>query len=384
MTTPTPVYYNNAPIDESDYPELATKFKISYEIVFRCVEALRNTGEIPVMAFSGANRERVRALSDALVTTSPKEDAPPAAGQQEPSNEDTGFVVIIDEENEKEPEQPSNNPHRGSEFVHEEEPAEDEDHDAIVDHAATALMQSFTDPEGCFLIDLDGCCSINPKNPPTIEDSYTAVSHIMKLKELGTVVEDKSSWMLGSAIDALEDLHGESFSISQICEDSELNYNTTYQAVNVFKAFRKKDERGNMPKRFKVPFSNHQEAFFAKISEDKKVDKAFKHLILQKSETYTLGSKAVRALCSIAKTMEPDDTVIRNIRSAEQAKDLIAAYKASKSTFIVFSEEGWCMFNDAVDADHEGKVVLNLKELTATAGGVVSPIKKTSAPKLES
>ena len=383
MTTPTEVYYNDAPIDETDYPELATKFKIAYELVFRCVEALRETGEVPIMAFSGTTRERVRALSEVLVTTSPDELEEPAEVvcdtkdeekevPERPTAEDVAFVKMVYEKN-KEVINPSD----------DEEPSAGEENDELVDHAATALMQSFSDPKGSFLIDLDGCCSINPANPPTIQESYIAISHILKLKQLGEMVDDKSSWMRGSAIDALEDLHGENFSISQICEDSELNYNTTYQAVHVFKAFRKKDERGNMPKRFKVPFSNHQEAFFSKISDDKKVDRAFKRLILQKSESHKLGSKSVRALCSIAKTMAPDDTVIRNIRSEQQAKDLIAAYRAAKAQFVILSEEGWCTFSDAVDAKHEGKVVLNLKELTATAGNIVSPIKRTSAPKYE-
>jgi hypothetical protein len=349
-------YYNEAPVDQSDYPSLAEKFKISYEIVNRCVESLQETGEVPVMAFSGTIRERVRALSEALSTN------PPEVTQDEPE-------VFYDAKDEE------------AENIEVLKPVDQESddfeleinlRDEIVDHAATALMQSFTDPEGCFVINIDGCCSINPNNPPTIETGYQAVNHILKLKELGDVVEDKSSWMLGSAIAALEDLFGEDFNVSQICAENELNYNTTYQSVNVFKAF---------PKRFKLSFSHHQEAYFAKMNKDPEANKESRDLVLGKAETYKLGAKQVRALCSIVKSMDGDDQVIKNIRSTQQANDLIAAYKAAKAQFVVFDEGVWITFTDAVDAVHEGKIVLNLKNNTATANNIVTEIKKSRPEK---
>jgi hypothetical protein len=341
----TTVYYHGYPVDETDISAIAAKFKLSYDLVEQAVETLQEGKEINLHAVSGTTRERLRALRDHLTTTVPQ-DTP-------------------------EPENPTPMTPEPTDQIH---PANEDERDEIVSHAAHSLMNAFSDPEGCFIVEPDGCCSINKANPPTLVQSYQAMAHIIKLKELGTAIDDKASWMRGSAICALEELHGEAFNVSQLCEESQQAYNTVYQAVNVFKAFRKK--------RYKVPFANHQEAFFAKISDDKEVDDRITHLILHKSEVHKLGSKAVRALCSIAKTMEPDDTVIRNIRSPQQAKDLIQAYKAAKSHFIVFTEEGVVVeFNDAVDAEHEGKIVINQKEKTATVNGTVLPIKTIPAPR---
>lgn len=341
------VYHHGAPVDETDYSPIAQKFKLSYDLVEQAVETLQEGKEINLHAVSGTTRERLRALRDHLTTTVPQD-----------------------------PPEPENPPIMTPPPIEPIHPATEDERDEIVSHAAHSLMNAFSDPEGCFIVEPDGCCSINKANPPTLVQSYQAMAHIIKLKELGTAIDDKASWMRGSAICALEELHGENFNVSQLCEESEQKYNTVYQAVNVFKAFRNK--------RYKVPFSNHQEAFFAKISDDKEVDHRLTHLILHKSEVHKLGPKAVRALCSIAKTMEPDDTVIRNIRSPQQAKDLIQAYKAAKSHFIVFTEEGCVVeFNDAVDAEHEGKIVINQKEKTATVNGTVLPIKTISPPRPE-
>ena len=340
------IFYKDSIVDEQQYSEIAQKFKLTYDLVEQAVETLQEGKEINLHAVSGTTRERLRALRDHLTTTAPEETP--------------------------EPENPPIMTPPPTEPIH---PATEDERDEIVSHAAHSLMNAFSDPEGCFIVEPDGCCSINKANPPTLVQSYQAMAHIIKLKELGTAIDDKASWMRGSAICALEELHGENFNVSQLCEESEQKYNTVYQAVNVFKAFRKK--------RYKVPFSNHQEAFFAKISDDKEVDDRITHLILHKSEVHKLGPKAVRALCSIAKTMEPDDTVIRNIRSPQQAKDLIQAYKAAKSHFIVYSEEGWVEFNDAVDAEHEGKIVINQKEKTATVNGTVMAIKTISPPRRE-
>jgi hypothetical protein len=304
-------------------------------------------------------------LSEALVTIQPEAAATPPAAPAEDIVHDSTTDPEADLSPAKEA-----NPHRGSEFS--EELLTPEARDEIVDHAAASLMQAFSDPAGCFLITEDGVCAINPANPPSLIQSYKAVSHILKLDQLGDVIKDKTSWMRGSAIAELEDLHGENFNVSQICKESELNYNTTYQAVTVFKAFKKK--------RYKLSFSHHQEAKMATISKDDDVNHRIMHLILQKSESHGLGAKQLRSLCSIAKTMEPDDTVIRNIRSKQQAEDLIDAYRANKSEFLVFEDGVWYQFNDNIDAEHEGRVVLNKKAGTATANGVVMDIKKCRPP----
>lgn len=323
------------------------------------------------MAFSGTTKERVKALSSALSITPPEISSGALFVVYNTENnepETTETTNIVNEETST----PKENNETDSQI--DEIDVTVEQYDEIVDHAATALMQSFTDPAGCFIINVDGCCEINPSNPPSIETAYQAVDHILKLKQLGDVVEDKSSWMLGSAIASLEELFGEGFNVSQICEQNELNYNTTYQSVNVFKAF---------PKRFKLSFSHHQEAYFAKMNEDPKANKESRDLILGKAETYKLGAKQVRSLCSIVKSMDGDDQVIKNIRSSQQAADLIAAYKSAKAQFVIFDAGVWITFSDPVDALHEGKIVLNLKNHTATANGIVTEIKKSRPEKSE-
>ena len=382
MTTPHTVYFNEAPVDQSDYPALAEKFKIPYEVVFRCVEALEKTGEVPIMAFSGPTRERVRALAMALGTESPEvtQDAPqePAEALAEPP------VEIVydakDEPTEWEREsihsQHVNSPQtKDSSDVHETnfvdtadefDPEQTSERDEIVDHAAHGLMEAFSDSEGCFIISDDGCCRINPDKPPTIQHSLVVVANVLKLKDLGTVVDDKSSWMLGSIISSLEDFHGENFSVSQVCDSTTKAYNTVVTAVGVFNAFKLK--------RYKLSFSSHKEAHYAKIPD------AHKKLILHKAETYKVGPKSIRALCSIAKTME-DDTTIRNIRSQKQALDLIAAYKEAKVTYIVYEEGEWTRVNGLAGAPPEGKIVLNTKEWTAQVGNQILPIAKRSTLK---
>ena len=358
--TPHTVYYNEAPVDQSDYPALAEKFKIPYEVVMRCVEALEKTGEIPVMAFSGKTRERVKALASVLATEPPEaaQDAP-----QEPAE------VLYDEADDT--------PHvydherestfaEVSELPDEFDPEEATERDEIVDHAAHGLMEAFSDSEGCFIISDDGCCRINPDKPPTLQHSLVVVANVLKLKDLGTVVDDKSSWMLGSIISSLEDFHGENFSVSQVCDSTTKAYNTVVTAVGVFNAFKSK--------RYKLSFSSHKEAHYAKIPD------AHKKLILHKAETYKVGPKSIRALCSIAKTME-DDTTIRNIRSQKQALDLIAAYKEAKVVYIVYEEGEWTRVSGLAGAPPEGKIVLNTKEWTAQVGNQILPISKQVALK---
>jgi len=375
-------YYQEAPVDQSDYPTLAEKFKIPYEVVFRCVEALQQTGEVPIMAFSGPTRERVRSLAMALGTE------PPEATQDAPQEQVGALaeppVEIIydakDEPNEWEREsihsQHVNSTQiKDSSDVHETnfvdiddefDPEETTERDEVVDHAAHGLMSAFSDSENCFIISDDGCCRINQDNPPSIEHSLVVVANVLKLKDLGDAVEDKSSWMLGSIIAALEDYHGENFAVSQVCDSTTKAYNTVVTAVGVFKAFKQK--------RYKLSFSSHKEAHYAKIPD------AHKRLILHKAETYKIGPKSIRALCSIAKTME-DDTTIRNIRSQKQALDLIAAYKEAKVTYIVYEEGEWTRVNGLAGEPPDGKIVLNTKEWTAQVGNQIIPIAKRSTLK---
>ena len=383
MTTPHTVYFNEAPVDQSDYPTLAERFKLPYEVVSRCIEAMQQTKEMPIMAFSGPTRERVRALAMALSTEPPEADLDAAqqpvevlydAAEEQP-------YAIEDLEAVRKPEIPNDMTIIQGETVSdavasflesdneandEFDPEETTERDEIVEHAAHGLMDAFSDSEGCFIISEDGCCRINPDKPPTIQHSLTVVANVLKLKDLGTVVDDKSSWMLGSIIASLEDFHGENFAVSQVCDSTTKAYNTVVTAVCVFKAFKLK--------RYKLSFSSHKEAHYAKIPD------AHKRLILHKAETFKIGPKSIRALCSIAKTME-DDTTIRNIRSQKQALDLIAAYKEAKVVYVVYNEGEWTRVTGLAGEPPEGKIVLNLKDWTAQAGNQIVQIQKRHTAK---
>ena len=361
-------YFNQAPVDVTDYPFLAEKFKLPYEVVQRCVEALQETNEIPVMAFSGNTRDRVKTLAASLLTELPEsaQDAP-----QEPSE------AIQDAPDESISESPDNFSLEALEtnfvdITDDFDPSQINESDEIVEHAAHGLMSAFSNSENCFILSEDGCCRINPESPPTLQHSLTVVSNVLKLKDLGTVVDDKSSWMLGSIVAALEDFHGEDFSISQVCDTTTQAYNTVATAVGVFKAFKNK--------RYNLSYSCHKEAHYAKIHSDPAANRQSQHLILHKAETYKIGPKSIRALCSIAKTME-DDTTIKNIRSQKQALDLIAAYKQAKVTYIVFDEGNWIRINGLAGEPPEGKIVINTKEWTAQVGTTIVPIPKTRISK---
>jgi hypothetical protein len=177
-------------------------------------------------------------------------------------------------------------------------------------------------------------------------------------------MEDKTSWMLGSIIDELENLHGENFEVGQVAETTDKSLNTIWTTVSVYRAFKKK--------RYKLSFSSHKEAFHQKIPDESK------HLILHKAEVFKLGPKPIRHLACIVKTMG-DDQVIKNIRSKQQAEDLILAHKSNKVTYLVF-DDGWRRISGTASSIPQGKVVIDLKNWTARANnGEPVEIQKSKA-----
>lgn len=367
--TPHTVYYNEAPVDQSDYPAIAQQFKIPYEVVFRCVEALEKTGEVPIMAFSGPTRERVRALAMALGTESPEvtSDAPDTISEQP---EEIVYDSATETLGESDFAEAFTIVQRCDKTDESFEPKDLTESDEVVNHAATGLMSAFSDSDGCFIVSDDGCCRINPDKPPSLNQSLVVVSNVLKLKDLGNVIDDKSSWMLGSIIASLEDFHGENFSVTQVCDATTKAYNTVATAVGVFRAF---------PTRYKLSFSSHKEAHYAKIRKAPSENLASQKLILSKAESHKLGPKLIRALCSIAKTME-DDTVIKNIRSQKQAMDLIEAYREAKVVYIVYNEGEWTRVTGLAGEPPEGKMVIDTKNWTAQTGNQIVQIMKRAAP----
>lgn len=320
--TNTPLFHKGSLVGEEDYSDLSETYKIPYDLVAEVIAQIQVNGEPTWSSYTGTVRERVRAMVEAM------NELPPEAVEPKP--------LTRDEE--------------------------------IVDHAATALIQAMMDPSnGSFLVNDEGICTINPAAPPTIENSYIAVHHVMKLRELGPKMDDKTSWMMGSMIDELSKYHGEDFEISQVCDQTTAAYNTMWTAVEVFRAFKNK--------RYKVSYTHHKEAFFQKIPDESK------KLILHKAELYQLNSKDVRALGCIVRKMD-DDQVVRNIRSNGQAKDLINAYKANNVTYLVYDDGEWKRISGTVESIPTGKVVIDLKNWTARANnGAPVDIEKVSPKK---
>lgn len=304
MTT-HPLYHQGSPVTDADFEDLSIQYKLPFDVVAAALSQAQLTGAPDYDQYGSAVADKVRAMFNTFT---------PTAG--------------------------------------ENDPLQSEEAD-IVDHAAISLMQAIThSPENSFLINEHGFCSINPAAPPSLIKSYEMVAQVIKLRELGPKMDDKTSWMLGSVVDELETLHGEAFELSQVCKSTEKAYNTVWTAVKVYQKFKKKH--------YRLSFTHHKEALFQKIGDDSQ------HLLLHKAELYALSAKDVRALGSIVKLMD-DDQVVRNIRSRQQAEALIDAHKDNKVTYLIYDEGAWSEVKGTAAAIPTGKVVLDLKNKTARA-----------------
>jgi hypothetical protein len=332
------LYYQNCPITEEDFSDISGRFRIPYDTVAEVIEQMREDGFPNWASFTGTIRERIGQMVDAI---SLEPETRPDEADEEPQ---------VD------------SPTEQTEAI---EPLPVSEEDDIVEHAAISLMQAMSETKtGSFIITEDGVCTINKNSPPSLIESYEVVANVLKLRILAPKLEDKTSWMLGSIIDELENLHGENFEVGQVAETTDKSLNTIWTTVSVYRAFKKK--------RYKLSFSSHKEAFHQKIPDESK------HLILHKAEVFKLGPKPIRHLACIVKTMG-DDQVIKNIRSKQQAEDLILAHKSNKVTYLVF-DDGWKRISGSASFIPEGKVVIDLKNWTARANnGEPVEIKKSKA-----
>jgi hypothetical protein len=332
------LYYQNCPVTEEDFSDISGRFRIPYDTVAEVIEQMREDGFPNWASFTGTIRERIGQMVDAI---SLKPETRPDEADEEPQ---------VD------------SPTEQTEAI---EPLPVSEEDDIVEHAAISLMQAMSETKtGSFIITEDGVCTINKNSPPSLIESYEVVANVLKLRSLAPKMEDKTSWMLGSIIDELENLHGENFEVGQVAETTDKSLNTIWTTVSVYRAFKKK--------RYKLSFSSHKEAFHQKIPDESK------HLILHKAEVFKLGPKPIRHLACIVKTMG-DDQVIKNIRSKQQAEDLILAHKSNKVTYLVF-DDGWKRISGSASFIPEGKVVIDLKNWTARANnGEPVEIKKSKA-----
>jgi transposase len=360
--TNTVLWKSSIVIDE-DFSSIASKFKLSYALVAEVVEQLRQKGSVNLAQWSGQNRDRIK---DMLVEVFVDDEEASA-------NESVAFSALDDDEPYPDAQSlPHSEPVKAPDSpVETFEPAPATEVQEIVSDAAISLIQAMADTgEGHFIIEPDGCCSINRDNPPELTHAYQVVNNVLRLRELAPAVDDKSAWMLGSVVASLEEYFGEDFSISQVCEMTEQSENTIYQKVNVYKRFK--------DKRYNLSYSHHQEAHMSKLfNGDKPRNAAAQELVLSKCESYGLNKNHVRDLCSIIKRME-DEQVVRNIRSKDQAMALIDSYKESKVVYYVYDEGVWSEIKGLDGQIPSGKVVLDTKNKKAHANGQSADIIKPS------
>ena len=356
------LYWKGSALNDEDFSELAEEFKISYDLVAEAVAQIKAKGEPLYAQYSGTARERIRNLASQLSFDNKQEEdeepVPKKPAKGKPAPKEEAKEEPVEEKAENDTEIDSD----------ESEPAPLTEEQVVVSEAAVSLIQAMADNEkGHFIIHRDGCCEVNPESPPEITHAYQVVSNVLKLRDLAPVVDDKSSWMLGSFVASLEEYFGEDFSISQVCDINDQSYNTIAQKVAVFKRFKKK--------RYNLTYSHHQQVHYTKIRKDKEANKKSQELILSKAESYKISCKDIRSLCSIAKKMD-DDQVIKNIRSHDQAIALIDAYKTNKVLYLVYDEGGWTRVSGLAGQRPQGKVVIDTKEWKAWVGAESVDIPK--------
>jgi hypothetical protein len=194
---------------------------------------------------------------------------------------------------------------------------------AIIQTAGNVITQTFGDH---FRITETGI-QINPQNPPDLEQSYKAVQMALSMKDSAAKLDNYSTWMLGNLIDELENLHGEDFNIGQIVDQSNKSYNTIITSLGVFRAFK--------TRRYQLSFSAHKEVHYSKITDDDK------HFVLAIGEKLHLGTKTLRALCSLIRhngRVELTDAVIENQDTLEE---LLKVKKTRSHTFVFKMRDRW-------------------------------------------
>lgn len=305
---PTEIYYQGKAITQEDIYDIAKDFGLNHDVVSEVVEQMREYGEPTYSSYVGLIRSKVEQLGDVL-SFSPEENAPMPVKEEE----------------------------------------------KLADHAATSLIKAFApeDIDHFFVSDM-GFCTINPDNPPTLQQGLILADQILQTETLGDKIKDKTAWMLGSLVVEMEAMFGEEFNISQVCDQTNKARNTVETARSVYQAFKDKP--------YNLSFTHHKEAFY------KKVPHQIKTAVLRKAELYGLSSKDVRDLLSIYQKIE-DDQVLKNIRSADGARSLIDAYKDIKSSFFIYEDGEMFHFRGLTTEPPEGKIVINTKDRTYSIDG---------------
>lgn len=315
------LYYKDSILTEDDYPELSERFRIPYDLVAEVVAQMQEDGEPRLASYTGTARERIRMMADHI------SDKPQAASVD---------PLPLTEEKD------------------------------VVNNAAIALMQAMSaNDSGSFIITNDGVCTINRDSPPTLQQSYEVAGKVLKLRELGPKIDDKTSWMLGSIVYELEKFHGkDQFDIGQLVDQTEKAYNTIWQMRQTYEKFK--------DKRYDLPYSHHKEAMFKDIPD------ADKHLVLHKAETLKLTSKDVRELCNIIRDTGTNETV-KALRTTNQAERLIEENKKQTVVYLVLNEGVLNRVRGTPDSIPTGKMVVDMKNWTVRVNNgepVEVPFKK--------
>lgn len=388
MTTPIPLYYDNCLLSEDDLPNLAAEHKIPFTDLQKACEQIRAKGEVLYSLYPSTTRERLRtfaasitfepeetlvvdglktdqeALPSPLVAHSASESvqSPPAAQAKAKNGNpreytppiitipDEGLAPYTEEELESTDPAPANPRDEvvesASVALESTEPAKLSESDDVTENAAIALMRAMTMDEGHFTITEDGVCVINPTSPPSLAHAYQVLESVMKLEPLGNKIKSKAGWMLGSLTASCENHFGENFNVSQVCELTQKSENTVRQALSVFKKFEHK--------RYNVSHEHHRQAYHMRVPFEVTC------LLLSKAEKYDLSAKNLRDLGSIYQKME-DNTVIQNIRSNEQAMDLIDAYKKIKVNFYAYEDGRLVYLTRTNGSIPDGQLVIDTK-----------------------
>lgn len=302
------IYHEGKAITQEDVYDIAKEYGLHHDVVMEVLEQMKEYGEPAYTAYVGEVRTKVEALGDVL-SFSPEDNAPL------PKKEDK----------------------------------------KLADQAATSLIKAFApDDIDHFFVSEQGFCTINPDNPPTLQQGLVLADQILQTETLGDKIKDKTAWMLGSLVVEMENLFGEEFNISQVCEQTQKAENTVSTARSVYLAFKDKP--------YNLSFTHHKEAYY------KKVPHQIKTAVLRKAELYGLSAHDVRDLLSIYQKLE-DDQVLKNIRSTQGAKDLIDAYKEIKTTFFVYEDGEMFHHRGLTTEPPAGKIVINAKDRTYSIDG---------------
>jgi len=314
----------NVKIEDEDITYLSEEYSIPCDVIAEIIAKLKNDKEVNTEAYSGVLKTRVETFLS-LLSDKVEEDT------EWSSFPVVQYVTTVTEEKETQ---------------------------------VASLMRIVTDPiSNFFTIREGGQATLRANNPPTIKEAYEVIDRIFVARDLTNKIDDYSTWLLGSITSELENYFGAEFDVSQVGEISDKAYNTIVTAVGVFKEYN--------GKQFKLSFSHHKEAYYAKISKEDK------NTILQKAEDLGLSAKHVRKLASLCKKLGSE--ILADIDTKEKAEDIIAACKENTLDYVVCDEENLWTRTKTMNKP-TGKIVIDLKNNKIEIEGKTMELRHRNMP----